>query len=138
MTTEKTLDKSLARLYSSLFTVGDFDGTSPYNSLSWSDVSTPAAQSLAYEAAVEGLTLIKNDGLLPLSKEFSSIAVIGPWANATTQMQGGYQGVAPFLNSPLSAFSSEWKTVNFALGTNISDSYTTKFADAIAAGRLRS
>jgi beta-D-xylosidase 4 len=53
-------------------------------------------------------------------------------------MQGGYQGVAPFLNSPLSAFSSEWKTVNFALGTNISDSYTTKFADAIAAGRLRS
>jgi len=31
-----------------------FHGKSPYNSLSWSDVSTPAAQSLAYEAAVEG------------------------------------------------------------------------------------
>ena len=135
MTTEATLDRALTRLYSALFTVGYFDGTSPYSSLSWSDVSTPASQSLAYEAAVEGMTLLKNDGLLPLSKRFSSVAVIGPWANATTQMQGGYQGVAPFLNSPLSAFSSEWKTVHYALGTNISDSYTVGFADAIAAAK---
>ncbi len=50
-------------------------------------------------------------------------------------MQGGYQGVAPFLNSPLSAFSSELKTVNFTLGTNISDSYATGFADAIAVAK---
>ena len=82
MTTEATLDQALTRLYGALFTVGYFDGTSPHNSLSWSDVSTPAAQSLAYEAAVEGITLLKNDGLLPLGKKYSNIAVIGPWANA--------------------------------------------------------
>jgi beta-D-xylosidase 4 len=135
MTTEATLDRALTRLYNALFTVGYFDGTSPYNSLSWSDVSTPASQSLAYEAAVEGMTLLKNDGLLPLGKSFSSVAVIGPWANATTQMQGGYQGIAPFLNSPLYAFSSEWETVHYALGTNISDLYTVGFGDAIAAAK---
>jgi len=60
--------------------------------LSWADVGTPSAQSLAYQAAWEGMTLLKNDGLLPLSSSYGSVAMIGPWANATGQMQGNYQG----------------------------------------------
>lgn len=133
LTTELILDRALTRLYSALFSVGYFDSTSPYSSLSWSDISTGAAQSLAYEAAVEGMTLLKNDGLLPLGKKFSNVAIIGPWANATSQMQGGYQGNAPSLNSPLTAFKSEFKTIHFALGTNISDYYITGFSNALAA-----
>lgn len=71
----------------------------PYRSLGANDVNTPAAQTLAYTAAVEGIVLLKNDGLLPLSSNVSNIALIGPWANATTQMQGNYEGTdtVPFL-----------------------------------------
>ncbi|KAJ6140120.1 glycoside hydrolase superfamily [Penicillium samsonianum] len=125
----EVLDQALTRLYSALFTVGFFDG-GKYNDLDFSNVSTPVAQALAYEAAVEGMTPLKNDKLLPLgsSHKYKSIAVIGPFANATTQMQGDYSGNAPFLISPLEAFESDhrWK-VNYALGTEINNQSTTRF-----------
>ncbi|OJJ42779.1 hypothetical protein ASPZODRAFT_2119063 [Penicilliopsis zonata CBS 506.65] len=133
MTTEATLDQALSRLYSALFTVGYFDGDSPYTGLAWKDVNTGHAQVLAYEAAVEGMTLLKNDGLLPLNTaKYPRLAVVGPWANATTQMQGSYEGVAPYLHSPLTAFSTAWETVEYALGTNITDTSTAGFAAAVA------
>lgn len=77
----------------------DPEDSVPYRALGASDVNTPAAQTLAYTAAVEGIVLLKNDGLLPLSSNVSNIALIGPWANATTQMQGNYEGTnaVPFL-----------------------------------------
>ncbi|KAJ5900747.1 uncharacterized protein N7473_004817 [Penicillium subrubescens] len=136
-TSEKVMDQSLARLYSALFTVGFFDG-GKYDHLDFSDVSTPAAEALAYEAAVEGMTLLKNDDLLPLDSphKYKSVAVIGPFANATTQMQGDYSGDAPYLISPLEAFESDprWK-VNYALGTAINNLNTTGFEAALAAAK---
>ena len=127
-TSIEALDRALTRLYSALFTVGFFDG-SKYSDLDFSDVSTPAAQALAYEAAVEGMTLLKNDNLLPLgpSHKYKSVAVIGPFANATTQMQGDYSGTAPFLISPLEEFEGyDWK-VNYAMGTAINNQSTAGF-----------
>ncbi|KAJ5379806.1 glycoside hydrolase superfamily, partial [Penicillium cataractarum] len=134
-TSVETLDQALKRLYSALFTVGFFDG-GKYSDLDFSDVSTPAAQTLAYEAAVEGMTLLKNDKLLPLGslRQFKSVAVIGPFANATTKMQGDYSGNAPFIISPLEAFESHhgWK-VNYAMGTTINNQTATGFESALAA-----
>lgn len=136
MTTESAMDQSLTRLYHALFSVGYFDGAPAWDGLSWTDVSTSDAQALAYEAAVEGITLLKNDGLLPLStKTFSSVALIGPWANATSQMQGNYYGVAPYLISPLSAFQSSFDKVQYVEGTSISGTNDTGFSDAISAAQ---
>jgi len=92
-TTIARMDQALTRLYEALFTVGFFDG-SAYQYLDWSDVATPEAQKLAYTAAVEGIVLLKNDGFLPVSQmqRVQRVAVIGPYANATTQMQGDYSG----------------------------------------------
>jgi xylan 1,4-beta-xylosidase len=54
--------------------------------LDWADVATLAAQ-----AAEDGITLLKNDVVLPSSDKISgSLAVIGPRANAITQLQGNY------------------------------------------------
>lgn len=48
--------------------------------------------------------LLKNvNNTLPLNLEGKKVAVLGDWADATTQMQGNYYGVAPFLHSPLYA-----------------------------------
>ncbi|RFU26412.1 hypothetical protein B7463_g9922, partial [Scytalidium lignicola] len=136
ITTEATLDKSLTRLYSALIQVGYFDYTNtPYSSLSWSDVNTTQSQNLAYQAAVEGFALLKNDGTLPLPKQLSNVAIIGPWANATTQMQGNYAGTAPFLVSPLSTFQSHWSNVQYAPGADINSESTSNFATAISAAQ---
>ncbi|KAK4502317.1 hypothetical protein PRZ48_005742 [Zasmidium cellare] len=131
-TTEETLDKSLGRLYQALFTVGYFDGQPQYDGLAWSDVGTGSAQSLAYQAAWEGMTLLKNDGLLPLKTSYRKVALIGPWANATTQMQGNYQGTAPYLKSPLEAAQASFGNVNYVMGTNITSTDTNGVAEAIA------
>ncbi len=116
---ESTLDQALIRQYSALVRLGYFDPPEeqPYRQLSFNDVSTPEAQKLAYKAAVEGIVLLKNDGLLPLSlQNNSSIALIGSWANATQQMQGSYFGQAPYLHSPLYAAQQLGVTINYAQG----------------------
>lgn len=136
MTTEATLDQALMRLYSSLVQVGYFTPSSDHTALGWSDVSTAATEALALKAAVEGITLLKNDGTLPLREKVpGSVAIIGPWANATVQMQGNYAGTAPFLISPLSAFQSSWSNVIYQQGTTINSQDTSGFAAAISAAQ---
>lgn len=134
-TNETTLDKSLVRLYSALIKVGYFNPPAKYNSLQWSDVNTTSSQQLARSAAADGMTLLKNDGTLPLSKSLSKVAVIGPWANATEQMQGNYAGTAPFLHSPLSVFQSKWQNVRYAKGTDINTGDNSGFNEALDAAR---
>lgn len=105
---ESVIDKAVMRLYSALIKLGYFDSASatPYRSLGFKDVSTPAAEALALKAAEEGIVLLKNDGTLPLSlptDKITTIAMIGGLANSTTQMQGNYYGIARYLHSPLYA-----------------------------------
>ena len=115
---ESVLDQALIRQYSALVKVGYFDPASatPYRSLTFADVSTPAAEALALKAAEEGITLLKNDGTLPLKSTNISVAIMGSWANATTQMQGNYYGIAPYLHSPYYAAQQTFQKVYIAPG----------------------
>ncbi|KAF2756172.1 beta-xylosidase [Pseudovirgaria hyperparasitica] len=134
---ESALDKALVRAYSTLIRLGYFDppAAQPYRNLAWSDVNTPAAQNLAYTAAVKGITLLKNDNrILPLTlTPNTSIALIGNWANATTQMQGNYYGVAPYLTSPLAAAQALGISIKYAQGPTASDPATGTWPDIWAA-----
>ncbi|KAG6896618.1 hypothetical protein C0992_007086 [Termitomyces sp. T32_za158] len=119
------------------FRSGYFDSpdVQPYRQLDWSDVNTPYAHQLAHQVALQGIVLLKNDGILPFNRSIARLAIIGPWANATTQMQGNYQGVAPFLISPLQGAIDAGYEVTFALGTTMSDNSTAGFAAAVAAAQ---
>lgn len=129
------VERALTRLYSQLVQQGYFDGNgSLYRDLTWDDVLTTDAWNISYEAAVEGIVLLKNDGTLPL-KQNSSIALIGPYANATDQMLGNYFTTPPYTISPLEAFQSSGRTVKYALGTGISSTNTTFFEEALEAAR---
>ncbi|KAF3389894.1 putative exo-1,4-beta-xylosidase xlnD [Talaromyces pinophilus] len=134
--TRGEIERSIVRLYSNLVKLGYFDGDkSEYRQLGWNDVVTTDAWNISYEAAVEGIVLLKNDGILPLSKHVKSIALIGPWANATEQLQGNYYGTAPYLITPLQGASDAGYKVNYALGTNILGNTTEGFTDALSAAK---
>src|SRR5258708_20575114 len=64
-------------------------------------VGQPAHRALALEAALDAITLLKNENdLLPLDPAArSTIAVIGP--NADRTLLGGYSGVPPYTVSVL-------------------------------------
>jgi beta-D-xylosidase 4 len=88
---ETSLDQALMRQYSSLVRLGWFDPAEdqPYRQLGWDAVATNASQVLARKAATEGIVLLKNNGVLPLSVDSSmSLGLFGDWANATTQLLG--------------------------------------------------
>ncbi len=135
--TREEIEQGVIRLYSNLVRLGYFDGnSSEYRQLTWNDVVSTDAQNISYEAAVEGITLLKNDGTLPLSSAVKSIALIGPWANATVQLQGNYFGTPPYLLSPLAAAQASNLTVNYAFGTNISSNSTQYFPGAFSAANM--
>lgn len=97
-------------------------------------MNTQHAQDLALKAAQEGIVLLKNDGLLPLSLDrVSSIALIGSWANATEQMQGNYYGIAPYLHSPLYAAEQLGIKVNYAEGASQSNPTTDDWGEEYTA-----
>ncbi|OTB06006.1 glycoside hydrolase family 3 protein [Hypoxylon sp. CI-4A] len=138
---DTALDLAITRSYASLIKLGYFESAeeNPYRSLSFADVFTPYAEDLARKAAEEGIVLIKNDGILPLQVSEESnltIAFIGDWANATTDMQGNYQGIAKYLHSPYYA-ASQTPNINAVYagipGDPVTDGYPKALEAAAAA-----
>ena len=136
--TEKVLDLALTRQYEALVRLGYFDPVSanPYRTLSWSDVSTPASERIARQAASDGIVLLKNDGTLPLSfKNGTKVAMVGMWANASDQMQGGYSGVPPYLHTPVYAAQQLGLEVAYATGPIVENLTDAVVADAMTAAK---
>jgi beta-glucosidase len=91
---EGILDTSVRRVLEAKFRLGLFEN--PYVELG--DIPTvfsdPAASDLAHRIAIESITLLENDGLLPLSEDFQTVAVIGPNANSLRNLFSGYTPAA--------------------------------------------
>ncbi|KAI0097224.1 glycoside hydrolase superfamily [Nemania sp. FL0031] len=133
---DTVLDRSLIRRYASMVRLGWFDAPAkqPYRQLAWADVAKPDAKALALRAAQEGLVLLKNEGVgkLPLSKTtVKRVAVVGPLATATTQMQGNYYGIAQSISTVVNAFKTAGFEVTNAQGCALTGTSTSGFAAAV-------
>ena len=91
---QSTLDTAVSRILEAKFLLGLFEN--PYVDIEVVPESFDTAEdrSLALEVARESIVLLKNDGLLPLSKAVESIAVIGPNADSTRNLLGDYSYTA--------------------------------------------
>jgi beta-glucosidase len=89
-------------------------------------VTSPAANSVALQSALESAVLLKNDGVLPLVTP-SSIAVIGLPANSQPAAGAGSSYVPPSsTTTPLAAITSAFPggQVTYAPGSPVATLYT--------------
>ncbi len=100
---EATLDRAVKRLMRTRLRLGMFDPPEqvPYSTIPYEAVNCPAHRELALQAARESIVLLKNDGLLPLSKEIGRLAVIGPNADDLMVLLGNYNGTPANAVTPL-------------------------------------
>ncbi len=100
---EATLDLAVKRLFRSRIRLGMFDPPeqAPFSAIPYEVVNSPEKQALALQAAHESIVLLKNDGLLPLTKQLDSIAVIGPNADNLMALLGNYNGTPAQAVTPL-------------------------------------
>ena len=100
---EAELDVSVGRLFEARIRLGMFDPAArvPFSSIPFDVVDSPEHRALARRAAQQSLVLLKNDGVLPLSPQLRSIAVIGPNADAPQVLWANYNGTASHTVTPL-------------------------------------
>lgn len=91
---EAEIDDAVTRLFTARMRLGMFD---PPERVRWARIpasvnQAPAHDALALKAAQASLVLLKNDGILPLSRDLKRIAVVGPTADDTMALLGNYFG----------------------------------------------
>ena len=118
---EAQVDKAVRRMLELKFRAGLFEN--PYADAAKAEAITnnPQARALALKAAQRSITLLKNDGMLPLKPE-GTIAVIGP--SAAVARLGGYYGQPPHTVSILDGIKAKVGTranIVFAQGVKITE-----------------
>jgi beta-glucosidase len=92
---EDQINTSVARELELRFRLGMFDPPSlvPWSRLGVDQIDTGEHRALALKVAQESIVLLKNDGLLPLSRQKTRhILVVGPNADSSTMLIGSYTG----------------------------------------------
>ena len=125
---EAKVDRALARLMEARFKLGMFDPDHmvPWSDLSYEVVGSEKHYALSEKTAKESIVLLKNEKqTLPLDKNISSIAVIGPNANSKQVLLGNYHGTPHNRITPLKAIQEKLPNaqVHYAKGSNIAQGW---------------
>lgn len=91
---ESDIDTAVRRLMLARLRLGMFDPPERvrYAQIPYSVNQSAEHDRLARRMAQESLVLLKNDGVLPLSRDLKTIAVIGPNADEVMTLLGNYYG----------------------------------------------
>lgn len=87
---ESIIDLSVRRVLKQKFQLGLFENPYVDPEAALKVFDTASQRALARRAAERSIALLTNDGLLPLSPEVGSVAVIGPAADDRRLLQGDY------------------------------------------------
>ncbi|MDR0763090.1 MAG: glycoside hydrolase family 3 C-terminal domain-containing protein [Bacteroidales bacterium] len=121
--TEKEIDVSVKRILLAMMKLGFFDEKEqvPYTDIPYSVVESEKNVELSLDAARKSIVLLKNDGLLPLSKDLKKVAVIGPNAEDFNVLLANYNGFPSTYKTPLTGIREKLPNaeVKFAQGCEL-------------------
>lgn len=118
---EAKIDLAVRRMLEIKFRAGLFENPYADGAAAEKITNNPQARALALTAAQRSITLLKNDGMLPLKPQ-GTIAVIGP--SAAVARLGGYYGQPPHTVSILDGIKAKVGAkakIVFAQGVNITE-----------------
>lgn len=134
------LDASVARVLRLKFEMGLFENPYVIPEKAEKEVRNDAHIALARRVAQASITLLKNDrSLLPLNKNISKVALIGPNADNRYNMLGDY--TAPQEEKNVKTVLDGIRTklsplqVEYVKGCSIRDTLTSDIEQAVAAAR---
>lgn len=136
LVSKRTLDDAVRRVLKFKFEIGLFDN--PYLPIPVENQTDKNIKNLPLQVAREGIVLLKNDGILPLSKDIAHIAVIGPNADNTYNQLGDYTApqnpddIITVLEG-IRSHVSPTTTVTYAKGCSVRDISDADFDAALKA-----
>ena len=99
---EELVDRAVTRLMITRLKLGLFRRENPYDAIPYEKNDCAEHREINRETARKAITLLKNDGVLPLNlSKLRSIAVIGPNADDRAMLPGNYHGTASEYITPL-------------------------------------
>ena len=133
----KTLDQAVRRVLLRKFEAGLFDNPYVDESAAAGLVRTPEHVEVAAQAAREGIVLLKNDGILPLSKG-ARIALIGPNADNQYNQLGDYTApqAEDHVVTMLEGLQAKGADVRYVKGCAVRDTRDSQIAQAVIATML--
>ena len=99
--TEETITAAVEKLFEARFRLGMFDDDCEYDNIPYDVVECDKHTAINRKMAQESTVLLKNNGILPLSKDVKTIAVIGPNADNFGVLKGNYNGTPSKYYTPL-------------------------------------
>jgi len=140
--TEAQIDQAVRRVLRAKMLLGLFDDPYRYSDVQRQEETILAEAHLekAREVARKSMVLLKNNGVLPLSKAGQKIALIGPLADSKADLLGSWHAAgsaedAITLKTALEDMLASSSTLLHAKGCEVEGDDRSGFPEALAAAR---
>ena len=91
--TEEDITRSAVRVFTTRYLLGMLTDDCEFDAIPYTECDTDEHDALAQLAAEKSMTLLKNDGVLPLrADKIRTLAVVGPNADSRRVLIGNYHG----------------------------------------------